>query len=509
MSDEQQHPVDEPELIDLVKRGLRWSFAGMSAVRLGTFLSGLVMARILSPVDFGIYTVGAVALLLTASINDIGIEPTLVRWPGSFDEVAPTATTVVMASSVLIFATFWFAASPFAEFLNAPSGTDIVRLMSVGLIISGAFTVPSALNAREFRQHVRMIGEIGGTAVTIGTTIALAVAGLGPYSLAWGHILGNLTVGLVLFVGSPKRYRPGFDLKLARRLVLDGLPLAGALLLGIAILNVDYLVVGSVLGATALGFYLLAWNLSSWPINLFSAAINRVSVPAFARLQHDRDASSHAFTHSIRLVVAITLPFCVLLSALAEPAVRVLYGDNWNNAATPLRFLAGVAAVRAATLLATDLLVAGGSGRVTFGLQALWLAILTPALIVGAHLQGIGGVGAGHLLVALLDATPAFLVALHHRSVSSRQLAHATSRPILGAAVTGLVAATVTTLPVGDVAQLATGGLLGLGAYLVVVRPIWSPLVETRRARRATRGESQDNDTIPVTEHVRPTNDAE
>ena len=144
----------EAELTFLVRRGLQWSFAGTLAVRLGTFVSGLVMARLLSPADFGIYAVGAVALLVTASINDIGIEPTLVRWTGNLEEVAPTAMTVVMISSLAMFGVFWLIAPAFADVLGAPDGAGVVRLMSVGLIISGAFTVNSAVNTRLFRQHV-------------------------------------------------------------------------------------------------------------------------------------------------------------------------------------------------------------------------------------------------------------------------------------------------------------------------------------------------------------------
>ena len=128
MSDAAASPAEEPELMDLVKRGLQWSFAGTAAVRIGTFVAGLIMARVLSPHDYGIYTVGAVALLLTASINDIGIEPTLIRWPGNLKEVAPTAITIVMSSSFVLFGLFWFLAPDFARMLNAPGATGIVQI---------------------------------------------------------------------------------------------------------------------------------------------------------------------------------------------------------------------------------------------------------------------------------------------------------------------------------------------------------------------------------------------
>ena len=141
----------------MVKRGLKWAFAGAFAVRFGTFLTGLILARILSPRDFGVYAVAFVALLVTASVNDIGIEATLVRWPHDLDEVAPTATTIVMAFSTALFVAFWFAAPAFARAFNTPDGVGVIRLMSVGLIISGVFTVNSAMTNRTLRVHVRQL----------------------------------------------------------------------------------------------------------------------------------------------------------------------------------------------------------------------------------------------------------------------------------------------------------------------------------------------------------------
>ncbi len=117
--------IADGELGHLVTRGLRWSFAGSAVLRLGTLVSGLVLARLLSPREFGIYAVGAVALMVTASVNDIGIEPTLVRWPGNFDAIASTAKSVVGAASVVMFGLFWIAAPAFARLLNACLGPPV------------------------------------------------------------------------------------------------------------------------------------------------------------------------------------------------------------------------------------------------------------------------------------------------------------------------------------------------------------------------------------------------
>jgi len=472
------------DLGTMVKRGLKWAFAGAFAVRLGTFLTGLVLARLLTPRDFGVYAVAFVALLVTASVNDLGIEATLVRWPHDLEEVAPTATTIVMAFSTAMFIAFWFAAPAFAHVFNTPDGVGVIRLMSVGLIISGVFTVNSAMTNRTLRVHVRSSGEIAATVAALCTTIVLAKAGFGAYSLAWGNIGGNLVVGLVLFVWAPIRYRPGFHLPTARVLLRHGLPLAGAGLIFVATLNTDNVVVGHYLGPVQLGFYSLAWNVSSWPVVIFSGAVSMVSLSGFAKLQHDRDELNRAFAKSVAAVVAITVPFCVFLAVLSQPTIDVLYGRKWSHSATALTFLAILAAMRVITIITAEVLVAVGRGRAVLGLQSLWLAALIPTLIVGAHLGGIAGVGLGHVIVAGAVVLPAFAWALHRNGFSLRLIGRAVAWPVVGALCVAVVAVVVVHLPLPDTARIPLALTVGLSLYLFAIRSLWIPAIRANRLKR-------------------------
>ena len=472
------------DLGTMVKRGLKWAFAGAFAVRFGTFLTGLILARILSPRDFGVYAVAFVALLITASVNDIGIEATLVRWPHDLDEVAPTATTIVMAFSTALFVAFWFAAPAFARAFNTPDGVGVIRLMSVGLIISGVFTVNSAMTNRTLRVHVRSSGEIAATVVCLCATLVLAKAGFGAYSLAWGNIGGNLVVGMVLLIWAPIRYRPGFHLPTARVLLRHGLPLAGAGLVFVAMLNTDNVVVGHYLGPVELGFYALAWNVSSWPVVMFSGAVSMVSLSGFAKLQHDRNELSRAFAKSVGAVVAITLPFCVLLAALSVPMIHVLYGQKWSHSATALMFLAVLAAMRVTTIITTEVLVAIGRGRTVLGLQSLWLAALIPTLIIGAHLGGIAGVGLGHVIVAGAIVIPAFAWALHRNNFSLRLIGRAVAWPAAGALCVAVVATVIAHISLPDIVRLALAVPLGLTLYLAVIRSLWVPALRAHLLKR-------------------------
>jgi len=227
-----------------------------------------------------------------------------------------------------------------------------------------------------------------------------------------------------------------------------------------------------VLGPVALGFYLLAFNLSAWPVNLFSTPVRRVSLPAFSRLQDDPARAGEAFVRASALLLAATLPACLLLSAFAAPLVGFVYGEKWLPAAQALPFLAALALVRVFSELAYDFLVALGASRPNLVIQALWFALLVPVLSVGAAVGGIRGVAIGHAAVAVLVVVPAYAYALRRRGVTSRALAAKCVRPALGLLLGAGLSAAVLALVPGRFAQLAVGGTVVVLGYLAVVHPM-------------------------------------
>ena len=445
------------DLGTMVRRGLKWAFAGAFAVRFGTFLTGLILARILSPRDFGVYAVAFVALLVTASVNDIGIEATLVRWPGELDEIAADGDNHRAGLQHCTVCCLLVRCACFRQCVQhsgwGRGHPADVRRSDHQRSVHGElrYDQPHTSGARsEFRRD----RSDGGVSLH---DAVLAKAGFGAYSLAWGNIGGNLVIGMVLLIWAPIRYRPGFHLPTARVLLRHGLPLAGGGLVFVAMLNTDNVVVGHFLGPVELGFYSLAWNVSSWPVVIFSGAVSMVSLSGFAKLQHDRDELSRAFATSVGALVAITLPFCVLLATLSLPIIHVLYGEKWSHSATALTFLAVLAAMRVITIITTEVLVAVGRGRTVLGLQSFWFAALIPTLIVGAHLGGIAGVGLGHVMVAGALVLPAFAWALHRNSFSLQLIGRAVALPAAGALGIAIVATVIAHLSLPDIVRSVSG----------------------------------------------------
>ncbi|HEV7565895.1 MAG TPA: oligosaccharide flippase family protein [Microbacteriaceae bacterium] len=461
----------EPETLEAqVGRGLTWSFINTVIGRLGSFLTGIVIARIVVPEDFGVYAVALVALSLLLSMNELGVSAAIVRHKGPVNEIAPTVSTIAIGSSLVLFAIAWFAAEPFTEAMGVPAATGIVRLMSAAVIIDGIASVPVALLTRSFMQSKRMKIDLIAFAISTPVTIILAVLGQGAWSLAWGAIVGNVVTGVFSLLWAPARFLPGWNKQAVGELLRFGLPLAGASLLLLALLNADFVVVGRTLGTVQLGFYLLAFNLSTWPMSLVSNVVRRITTAAYARLDQRGDGAN-GFRQSVFIVVSVGALVCVLLAAYAGEIVTFLYGVRWEEAALAVPALVVLSLGRMLVELTYDYLVALGRTIGNAWLHGGWLVVLVPALIVGATLFGIQGVAWAHAVVVLVVVVPGLAVLLHKAGSQIGPLVGDLVLPALGSLAVLLSAWLVQALLPTGFLTLAVGGVVGVALFALIVGP--------------------------------------
>jgi PST family polysaccharide transporter len=460
-------------LTSKVKSGAWWSIANTVTFRVATFATTIVLARtVFGPKEFGLYAVSQVILALLLSINEMAVSLAIVRWDGDVRTFAPTVFTLAVAFSTLIYCALFAIAPEAARLLGSPAATGMIRLLCVCVVIDGLICVPFALLTRAFAQRRLMAVNSVNFVVTTGVTFWLAFSGAGAISFAWGAVAGGVVALVAAFFAAPFVVRPGWNTSQARRLMRFGLPLAGASLLMLGVYNVDSAIVGGVLGPAALGLYQLAFNIAGWPARSISEAARRVSFAGFSRAADSPDQLTDGFVRALGLVMAATVPACVLLATLAAPLIRLVYGSAWTPAAPVLTLLAVLGLFRVAYDLAYDCLAAVGKRPTLLGVQALWLAALIPVLLIGARTHGIVGVGTGHALVAGLLVCPAFLWALSRCKIPVRSILGACVRPFLGGALMIVVIELTLRALGGTLAGMAAATCTGAAVYLPVVFPM-------------------------------------
>ena len=467
-------PAAERALGSKIAAGAKWSALNTAIVRVCNFLVGALLARtVFGPSAWGLYAVSQIVLLVLLSANELGLSAAIIRWDGDVRSFARTVFTLSVVSSTLIYVVLYVTAPAIARLLGSPDATSMLRLLCVCVIIDGLAVVPLALITREFAQGRRMLADLTNFVVSTSITLWLAFSGHGVISFAWGSLVGNTVSFIILFVAAPYVVLPGWNTRDARQLLQFGLPLAGASLLTLGVVNVDSAIVGATLGPAMLGLYQLAFNMSSWPVSSISQAAERISFAGFSRVANSVKALRHAFTRSIGLLMAITVPACVLLASLAGPLIHAIYGERWMPAAHALSLLAILGLMRVAYVLMNDCLAATPRRSTLMGVQALWLVALVPVLLIGARLRGITGVSIGHVAVAALLVGPAFLWAMSRSGVPVHSIFRACLRPFLGGALMAVVSLAVI--------HYLGEGLAGLAAAIVAALAVYAPIVYPMR----------------------------
>jgi PST family polysaccharide transporter len=466
-----QHTPDE--LGRAMATGLFWSLANNLVARLGNFLAGIVVVRLLAPEEYGTFAVGMVVLAVLLSMNELGVSVAIVQHPGRVDVIAPTVMTIAIGSSLVLAGAGYAIAPAVAGIMQAPEASGLIRLLLLAVVLDGVASVPNQALSRLFQQRKRLFIDLASFLVSTPLTIFLAFNGYGAWSLGWGAVVGNSITCALAMALSPIRVRPGWNRAVLPRLLRFGLPLAGASLLSLMLINADYLVVGHLLGPAALGVYLLAFNLCSWPITVVTSAVRRVATPLFARLhEHKTDRGASGFTSAFIVVLALVLPLCVLLAGFAPQVIEVLYGTIWLPAAAPLAPLVVLSFARVCVELTYDFLAGTGKTRSTVWLHLTWLCALLPAVWLGATKGGVQGVGAAHAIVACVVVGPTLAWLLRASGISLSAVLRGLLRPALGAGLMTVGIVACRGLFGGDLLPLIVGVPAALAAYAVCVWPL-------------------------------------
>jgi O-antigen/teichoic acid export membrane protein len=470
-------------------RGLGWGLLGNVVSRLGSFATGLVLARLLVPDDFGVFAVALAATQFVIHINDVGLIPATIQWRGRLEEMAATATTIAGGFSLVVYLGFWFAAPWFADFAGVPEATPVVRLFTATILIDGITAVRSAYLLRTFQQSRYVRANMAGIVANAAVAVTMAAAGAGPMALAGGQLASSLATGTLVWVWAGLPLRVGIDRAIARKLLAYGIPLTGSLAVEAVLEQADKVIIGRLMGATVLGFYLLAFNISSWVPGIVGSAIRYVSLPGFSRLsEKDSDALSAGVQRAIPLLVIALIPIATLLAVLAGPTITFLYGGKWLAAAQPLRFLMVLMVVRMLYGIGMDILMSTAATRSALVVNLGWAAAIVPALWIGTKLDGGRGAAITQAIVGLVIALPLIVLALRMAQVRLAPIVPRLVRPLLACAFAGTVAVLLH-LVAGPNAfvQLVVAGTAGLLAYLATAVPLgeWREWLAALRRERA------------------------
>ncbi len=458
-----------PSLDRKVRQGSFWLGANSIVMRFSNIAVMAVVARIVIPEEFGVFTLAVVAQAMIGTVAELGVASAIARRDLDEDAIGPTAVTVSVGIGVLLGGLLAVFAEPIAIVLGSVEAAPALRILAISVALSGLFVVPSAQLQRDFRQNVIFRTSFVGSIIGAGVLIGLAMLGNGAEAFAWSRVAGQLITGILVIAALSKRYGPGWNTTSLSLLLRFGLPLALANLLSQIVANVDYVFVGHTLELRDVGLYTLAFNISSWATSVLGSVLNGIVLPAFSAVRRDKGDVPATLFLATRSVALVAFPIAALTSGLALPLIVTVYGERWADAAPVVVILSVYGAAGALGQLVANLLIASGRTGVLFIVQVAVLIALVPALWVGITTAGLIGVGLAHVATVLIITLPVYLFSLHRAlRVSLLSIVRGAGWPLAAAIIAGAVAYAAT-LPLSiHWVQLLVGGACGGIAYLLL-----------------------------------------
>ncbi len=368
---------------------LAWSTSARWGVQLVSWATTVVVARLLTPEDYGIVGMAMVYLGFITILTEFGIGTTIIALRDLDEDQVAQVNGLAIGFGLVAFLLSVVLAVPIGRFFRAPELALVVVVMSATIVIKSFEAVPLALLQRELQfRRLALVELIQGVTLS-ATMLLLAFLGFRYWTLVLGGIVSAaLSTGMVLALKTHRIAWP--RLSKIRAAVTYSWHIIVGRTSWYVYSNTDFLVAGRFLGKSALGAYSFAWTLASMPVDKITALVVRVAQAYFSSVQ---DSPSELRRYLLRLtegIAILTFPASLGMAIVADPFVRVVLGDQWLAAVAPLQLLALYASFRSVVALPPLVLNVTGDTSLTMRVGIASAVILTAAFVVGSHWGTVG-----------------------------------------------------------------------------------------------------------------------
>lgn len=353
-----------------VRKSLYISFISNNFNMMVSFLSAMVIARLLSPNEIGIFSVSVALVGFAQVMRNFGVSKYLIQEGELTRDHVRTASTISFLLGFLFFVGIYGLSYPAARFYEDEGVGRVMRLIAFNFLI-----VPIGLPAEALLQRNMQFGRLlvvtgSGSAVSAATSISLAALGYSYMSLAWAAIAGTLVTVSVVALLTPQHVFMRPSLRYWRKIVGFGSFATGTqIFTEIGLMAAD-LILGKVLGFAAAALYSRANGLLSVIRTVILSSSISVALPAFAQQKRTGIDMRSAYLRGTCLITAMTFPIFAFIGITGVPLMHVLFGDQWLESGRIAQILFLSFVVASTFTLSSVLMIAAGFVRENFYREA-------------------------------------------------------------------------------------------------------------------------------------------
>ena len=381
-------------------RGAAVTFAGQGARILIQVVGIAVLARLLSPSDYGLLAVVLAITGIGEVIRDFGLSSAAVQARTLSPGQRTNLFWLNVGIGTALTAAFLGAAWPIAAAYGDDRLWGVTAALSSTFLLNGLATQFRADLNRSMRFTALTVTDIAAQLGGLLLTVAAALAGFGYWALVVQQ-LSSAVVQLVVVVAST-RWRPGLPRRgePIKQFVSFGSNLAAVQLLGYASKNVDSVVLAATVGSSALGLYNRAFQLMTLPLNQINAPSTRIALPVLSKLQDDPPRFAAFLRVGQTALLNVTSAALAVLAAQADAIVAISLGSQWEGA-VPLFQLLSVAGFFATAGYASYwVFLAKGLTASSLRMALVTRPLMIVAILVGSR-WGVTGVAAAYSLASV------------------------------------------------------------------------------------------------------------
>jgi len=385
--------------------GVAWNGLGNVARQGLMIITLIVMARYLSPDDFGVFSILMIFVSFMNIFSSMGTSQAVIH----IDEPSHCMLSSIfyfnVAMGFAMFGLLFLLSWPIAEFFNNPELIDLLQIIGSVFILTTVSLVHKALLEKDM-QFKRVI-KIETFALTLSSLIGIvsAIIGYGVYSFILMALTNALLLTLGLWLGS--QWRPGLVFSVAdiKKVWSYSINLTGSTVINYFARQSDHFLIGKFLGSGALGLYSVAYKIMLYPLENVSRVIIRVLFPAFSELKHDNKRFKQAYIKAITYIALITFPLMGGVFAVADHFVSVVFGDKWTQMTMILMILVPIGLMQSIVTTVGSIYMAKGTTGLMFKVGLVNSIVTVISFLIGV-LYGLEGIAIAYAIANLVMLYP-------------------------------------------------------------------------------------------------------
>ena len=378
--------------------GIIWSAFQRYSTMIVTFISGIILARLLTPHDYGCIGMLAIFMVLAESFIDGGFGEALIQKKNPTQADYSTIFFWNIAMAVLMYFILYFSAPSIASFYDIPLLCDVLRVQGIVLFVYAFNIVQRNQLRKKMNFKVLSIVTIITSITSLTITILMAYNGYGVWSLVAQNIISGLIPALVFWFYIKWRPQMTFSLKSLKELFSFGFYMFLTYILNRFERQIQGLLIGKVYDSATMGYYSKAHSVERLSSTSISQVMSQVTFPLYAEMQDDKGKLSNALKRLTMTLSYFTFPMMFILILCAKPIFILLYSDRWTDSIPYFQVLCLAGMAYCLQSVNNQTIAAIGKSKVMFIVTVIKRIVGISFIVFGLMLFGMKGLLVGVVL---------------------------------------------------------------------------------------------------------------